>query len=49
MLYVMDTTTKTTSTPTTEETIISTEKPKKKRWGTDSGVNIFDLLPEEYY
>ena len=43
MLYVMDTTTKTTSAPTVEETIISTEKPKRKRLGTDVGVNIFDI------
>jgi hypothetical protein len=25
------------------------EQPKKKRLGTDVGVNIFDLLPEEDY
>ena len=47
MPYEMDTTTNTTSAPTTEETIISTEKPKRERLGTDVGVNLFEELLEE--
>ncbi|MBO5902174.1 MAG: hypothetical protein J6Q36_07155 [Alistipes sp.] len=43
----MDTTTKIASAPTAEETIISTEKPQRERFGTDVGVNIFEELREE--